>query len=97
MALLIPFFLLSWGIEVAIAELDFICEVEIDGRYGRDRSQFFELHFDSDPSVTIDRREVIAWDFCPADELASRALPRNVRAYLKRRADPRPTPPHPGR
>ncbi len=79
------------GIEVALEELEFACEIEIQGRYGRDRSQFFELHFECDPEVVIDRREVVWWEFCPVEELPNRPLIRIVRNYLKeRRAPPRP-------
>ncbi len=79
------------GIEVALEELEFACEVEIQGRYGRDRSQFFELHLERDPEVVIDRREVVWWEFCPVEELPNRPLIRIVRNYLKeRRAPPRP-------
>jgi 8-oxo-dGTP diphosphatase len=74
------------GIEIAPDDLEFVCEVEITSRYGRDRSQFFELHFEHDPSVAIDRREVIDWDFCAAEDLAGRPLHRIVRRYLKLRS-----------
>ena len=81
------------GIEVAADKLEFVCEVEIESRYGRDRCHFFELHFDQDPVVRIDRREVIGWDFCPAGELLERPLLRIVRRYLSQRG----IPPHPAR
>jgi ADP-ribose pyrophosphatase YjhB (NUDIX family) len=76
------------GIEVRADELEFVCEVETEGRYGRDRCQFFELRYDEDPEVRIDRREVIDWDFCPDEELPERPLLRIVRHYLNQRRTP---------
>ena len=75
------------GIDVRADQLDYACELEIHGRYGRDRSQFFELHFERDPEVRIDRREVVWWTFCPADELVERPLIRIVRRYLEQRPE----------
>ena len=76
------------GIHVAADQLEYACEIEIRGRYGRDRSQFFELHLERDPEVKIDRREVIWSTFCPAQELAERPLIRIVRQYLAQRPEP---------
>ena len=79
------------GIEVSEDQLEFVCEVEIKNRYGSDRSHFFELQLPEDPQVVLDRREVIAWEFCPAEALSDRPLIRMVRHYLKQRAElPRP-------
>jgi 8-oxo-dGTP diphosphatase len=75
------------GIDVEADRLEFACELEIHGRYGRDRSQFFELHLERDPEVKIDRREVVWWTFCPAQELAKRPLIRIVRRYLEQRPE----------
>ena len=74
------------GIEVSADELEFVCELESASRFGRDRCQFFELHLDEDPVVTIDRREVVWSGFCPAEELAERPLIKMVRTYLSERA-----------
>jgi 8-oxo-dGTP diphosphatase len=76
------------GIHVAADQLEYACEIEIHGRYGRDRSQFFELHLERDPEVKIDRREVVWSAFCPAHELAERPLIRIVRQYLAQRPEP---------
>lgn len=79
------------GIEVSEDRLEFVCEIEVQGRYGRDCAHFFELRFEHDPDVRIDRREVVWWEFCPAEELPDRPLIAMVRSYLtKRRESPGP-------
>jgi len=76
------------GLEVTEDQLEFVCEVMIQGRYGRDCSQFFELHLENDPDIQIDRREVVWFEFCPEAELPDRPLIRSVRCYLKQRSRP---------
>jgi ADP-ribose pyrophosphatase YjhB (NUDIX family) len=74
------------GIDIPEDQLEFACELAIQGRYGRDCCHFFELHLEKEPEVTIDRREVVWSGFCPEAELPERPLIPMVRSYLKKRS-----------
>ena len=75
------------GIHVDPDRLQFVCEIESQGRLARDRVHFFELLLESEPAIRIDGREVVWAGFCPSNELPRRPLIRVVRTYLLRRSD----------
>jgi len=74
------------GIAVEAEQLTFAYEIEVEGPLATDRAHFFELEFENEPVIAIDRREVVWAGFCPAAELVDRPLIRSVRAYLERRS-----------
>jgi len=71
------------GLEVAADQLEFAAEIDYRGSRADDHVHFFELHLENEPTLAIDRREVVWAGFCPAAELADRPLIGCIRAYIE--------------
>jgi len=77
------------GLEVPPEQLEFAVEIDYVGRKADDHVHFFELHLASEPTLSIDRREVIWAGFCPSTQLAERPLIGCIRAYIEQREESR--------
>jgi len=76
------------GIAVPPETLRYAGELVEASRYAEDHAHFYELRFDEEPALRIDRREVVWARFLPVDEAAGHSLVRVVRRYLARELDP---------
>ena len=70
------------GIPLRPEALHLAGEVRGPSKYLKDHCHIFEVEFDSEPVVTIDRREVVAAAFRTPEEALSQRLSPIVLAYL---------------
>jgi ADP-ribose pyrophosphatase YjhB (NUDIX family) len=70
------------GIPLCPGALHFVGEVRGPSKYLKDHCHFFEVEFDAEPGVVIDRREVVAAAFRTPEEVLSQHPSPVVLAYL---------------
>lgn len=70
------------GISVAPARLVEVATFALRWEGKHDHAHFFELVCDEEPTIQVDRREVVAGDFLPRAALRGRELVPHVHLYL---------------
>jgi len=73
------------GLEATPGQFAIAFEVQVDHDNMRDRVTTFEVHLDAQPSLVIDRREVIAARFVSVADALELDLATVVREYLSRK------------
>lgn len=70
------------GIRVDPGSLRPVGELRGPSRYLRDHCHFFEIEFEDEPRVTIDRREIVAAAFLAPEVALAGPLSPEIRTYL---------------
>lgn len=75
------------GLSVDPSSLRAAFDVEDRGEYKRDHVSFLELEVDTEPPLSIDRREVVWADFIELEAALRLPLAPTIRAYLTHRLE----------